>query len=178
MLTAIKRLIQNTKEFLKNLTSNRGALILLAGIAILIFLVVDTGQVRLPNVQTPVTRPENPSAQPSTGTLKFITAIPPSGLRSTLDNYATIVFEFSEPVDPESVRFSTDPYIELKVLYNEKYANRVSLTPADTGWEPSTSYTLTISDIKSKSGSNSLAEPVIYTYFNEPPDTSEMIPPY
>lgn len=111
------------------------------------------------------------------GNLKVSSVSPSDMPREVVNTFDIIAFEFSEPVDPETLEIEVAPTIELRTNYNENYPNRISILPAKTGWKSDTLYEITIVSLKSSSGED-LNEPFEYEYFNIQPDLSDFDPPY
>lgn len=145
----------------------KGALLILIGILSVMFAYMVLRERPSPAELPPVVT--TPQKIKEGETLFFLKATPPSGLRNTPDAFATVEFEFSEPIDLETVQIRMRPYLELEKRVYEHSPNKLYIWPKNKPWEEKTHYNITIATVKALSGIT-LEEPVRYDYYNEKPE--------
>ena len=139
--------------------------VLAVGIVALILLVFFIYKYSKKHQQLPV----NPAEK-----ITFVKASPPSGLRQTINAFSEVVFEFSQPVDPNSALsfVSVEPNIGLKVEVSPLDGKFLWVIPTNP-WEDNTEYRIKISgDLTSVDGVK-LGSPIDYLYLNVTPTNIE-----
>ena len=135
--------------------------VLAVGVITLILLVFFIYKYSKKHQQLPV----NPAEK-----ITFVKASPPSGLRQTINAFSEVVFEFSQPVDPNSALnfVSVEPNIGLKVEVSPLDGRFLWVIPTSP-WKDNAEYRIKISgDLTSVSGAK-LGSPIDYLYLNVTP---------
>jgi hypothetical protein len=158
-----------------NILKENKVVVLLAGLFVLVLVLMFVSWINKPDdsaVQDPIVVP------PSLGTLRLERTLPVDGRnRNTFDMLEAVVLDFSKPIELETLKYRVTPDISLKFISVDEYPFRVTFWPEDSGWEPNTLYTITITELESTDG-DLLESPVVYTYYNDFPDTMEIDWPF
>lgn len=155
------------KHLLERFKKYKWAFLGLLGIIIFAILLFFNQEEIQPTSTAPVITTEPKKGME--GSVYFITAIPPSGYRETPDNFATVTFEFSMPIELSSIEIVTKPYISLERRVYKETPNKLSIWPATSPWKDDQEYTLIIRSLKATSGER-LESPITYTYYNKVPE--------
>lgn len=162
------------------LNKYKGQLLILGGILLVIFvLFIDKIRIKEPTLVAPYSLVNKDSDQNNIiNELYLESSSPLNGTETkSLDPYKPIIFNFSDPIDPDSVEVTILPYIPYSVLVPEDIPNQVVIIPKDIGWEPLVEYIIQIDSAKGTNGSI-LLHSVTYRYKNTPPPLDYRTLPY
>src|SRR5690554_1567024 len=84
--------------------------------------------------------------------LRVTGILPESGRANTPDTFDIIVFDFSEPIKPDTVVFEVSPSRTIKTIAPPDFPHRLSIMPAVVGWEAGTKYTITVVAAEAQDG--------------------------
>lgn len=151
---------------LEKLKKYKKAVIILVGlIFFIVFLILQSGKdgsILLPPVDV------TDQAKKEEEKLYFLMAEPPSGYRETPESRQVMVFQFSKPIDKNSITIKSRPYIPLDIRVHDHSPNKMYISPKEP-WIEGTKYFLTISGVRATTGER-LYEPVQYTYLYQVPE--------
>ncbi len=155
------------KELLKKYKIPLIILAMIVGIVILAVIYSPKGTTQLPTFR--VSPDTTGSQEPGVVPLTLVSRQPLSDQpREAVDQAEFIKFEFSAPVNVDTLKMKVNPYIKLKTKVFPENPNALWLIPDGVLWESRVKYTIIIAHLEGMAGEK-LLEPVKHTYYNDPP---------
>ncbi|MCA9307953.1 MAG: hypothetical protein R3B92_01610 [Patescibacteria group bacterium] len=96
--------------------------------------------------------------------INVVSIKPPSGLRSSPNDFVPVLIELDKPFQLNSVTYEVDPKIDLRFRIYSNNENVLVMQPNGAPWKRDIRYDVKIS-LRGSDGSV-LQKPIEYTYFN------------
>lgn len=162
--------------YIKN---NKPVVYVVLGVLVLIYVLIwEMGGIgsSLSEIQRPVSVQKPSTPQERVFTLVSTDPIDASRLESNT-SAIPILFEFSEPIDVDTLVIKVFPKIDFYTNVPEGKPNTLVVFPLEQGWQDQVSYRITIAELKSTSGAT-LDTDVIYFIKNTKPPFNYRELPY
>lgn len=156
------------KAFLEKIKKDKPALVIFALSVAVILLAFSGGSGKKP--ETNQLSPVNIKKLQ----LKLLNVTPQNGRRESVDKAETLMFTFSQPIRPDTIKVTVNPSIRLKILIPSDNLETILITPDNTIWQPQTTYSINISQALTSESGDTLDKSVDYTYYNNPPKNIEV----
>lgn len=131
-------------------------------------LIPDSINERINEADPDTVTPQEPTDPlTSTGRIRFIEAVPPSGYRESLEGFASFKLIYNAPVDIDTVKVTVTPNIDVKTVVFEDFPNNLVISPATTPWVEDVKYTFSV-ELRGMKG-ETLVRPTSYVYLNKFP---------
>lgn len=154
--------MQGLMHFIKN---NKVFTALLVGVVLILLIVI---WYFLPAAE-PVSSINNTDTENKPSPFYLVSSIPTSGFAENVDAYATVIFQFSLPINPNTVSVKVEPSIPLATRVLKRDPRYLYLTPTDKPWIDGVSYKITVSKSLSSLGGDTLEKNVELIYLNRTP---------